>query len=91
MDPLANVGGCPNEWQEWTNDPEQTKYEAGDMVSLNGLVYKCNSDPYSEHCGSAGYQPEEDIASKSREVLFYLLYLLSTLQANRFCFPFFKQ
>ena len=95
MDPLANVGGCPNEWEEWTNDPEQTKYEAGDMVSLNGLVYKCKSDPYSEHCGSVGYQPEEDIASKSPEVLFYSLslslYLLSILQANRFCFPFFKQ
>ena len=77
MDPLANVGGCPNEWQELTNDPEQTKYEAGDMVSLNGLVYKCNSDPYSEHCGSAGYQPEEDVASKSPESLFYSLSLFS--------------
>ena len=69
MDSLANVGGCPNEWEEWTNVPGQTKYEKGDIVSLNGLVYKCNSSPYSEHCGSAGYQPEEDVASKSREVL----------------------
>ena len=76
MDPLANVGGCPNEWQEWTNDPEQTKYEAGDMVSLNGLVYKCKS----ALCSSAGFQPEEDVAGKSREVLFYPLYLLSTLR-----------
>ena len=87
MDPLANVGGCPNEWEEWTNVPGQTQYEEGDMVSLNGLVYKCKS----ALCSSAGFQPEEDVAGKSREVLFYPLYLLSTLQANRFCFPFFKQ
>jgi len=60
MDPLANVGGCPNEWEEWTNVPGQTKYEEGDLVTLNGLVYKCKSSL----CSSTGFQPEEDVAGK---------------------------
>jgi len=34
MDPLANVGGCPSEWEEWTNVPGQTKYEEGDLLRI---------------------------------------------------------
>ena len=64
MDPLANVGGCPEEWQEWTNVPGQTKYEEGDTVSLNGLVYECKS----ALCSSAGFQPEEDVAGTCPEM-----------------------
>lgn len=47
---LANLGGCPSEWEPLT-------YEAGDVVSSEGLVFACKSWPEGAHCGQAGYAP----------------------------------
>jgi len=60
---LVDWGGCPPEWDaSITSDPDTT-YEAGDAISLNGLVYKCKGWPYSGHCGQDGYKPKEDPAT----------------------------
>lgn len=58
---LRFVSGCPEEWSESTG--EVSAYDEGDMVSLNGLVFRCRSCPYCRHCGQAGYEPLEDQAT----------------------------
>jgi len=49
---LADVGGCP---QEYVYVETQDNYKAGDRVSVNRLVYKCNDSMYN--CGQAGNHP----------------------------------
>lgn len=44
---LIEWPGCPPEWELISSDPDSTKYEPGDVISLNGLVYKCNPWPFS--------------------------------------------
>lgn len=50
-DVLEDMGGCPSEFDG------SDKYEAGDQVSQDGLVYACREWPYSEHCSQDGYNP----------------------------------
>ena len=45
--PYVDWGGCPPEWEASIPSDPDTTYEAGDTISLNGLVYKCKGWPYS--------------------------------------------
>ena len=49
---LTDMGGCPSKWVKGAN-----KYEEGDKVSAEGLVFECRTFPYSLHCGQDGYEP----------------------------------
>eukprot|EP00578_Thalassiosira_sp_NH16_P012582 CAMPEP_0181104086 /NCGR_PEP_ID=MMETSP1071-20121207/15229_1 /TAXON_ID=35127 /ORGANISM="Thalassiosira sp., Strain NH16" /LENGTH=546 /DNA_ID=CAMNT_0023187239 /DNA_START=243 /DNA_END=1879 /DNA_ORIENTATION=+ len=60
---LIKWPGCPPEWKLSLSSDPSTEYEAGDAISLNGLVYTCKQWPYSGHCGQTGYMPKEDPAT----------------------------
>eukprot|EP00984_Skeletonema_dohrnii_P013436 scaffold5570_cov87-Skeletonema_dohrnii-CCMP3373.AAC.12 len=53
----ANVGGCPDEFEEGT------EYEEGDKMSITadgedyGKIYKCKGWPVTGHCKSEAYSP----------------------------------
>lgn len=55
-DVLEDMGACPDEWEE-RSGTDDNKYEEGDRITANGLVFECRMWPYSGHCGQAGYQP----------------------------------
>ena len=44
---LVDWGGYPPEWEASIPSDPDTTYEAGDTISLNGLVYECKGWPYS--------------------------------------------
>jgi len=41
---------CPDKWME-------TIYDAGDVVSADGIVFQCMPEPFSLQCGQKGYNP----------------------------------
>eukprot|EP00985_Skeletonema_marinoi_P008812 scaffold4024_cov208-Skeletonema_marinoi.AAC.8 len=53
----ANVGGCPDEFEEGTD------YKEGDKMSIvadgedYGKIYKCKGWPYTGHCKSEAFSP----------------------------------
>jgi hypothetical protein len=47
-----DVGGCPDEYVV------STKYEEGDRVVVDGIVYKCRSWPNSAFCSMQGFEPD---------------------------------
>eukprot|EP00984_Skeletonema_dohrnii_P000231 scaffold72_cov88-Skeletonema_dohrnii-CCMP3373.AAC.1 len=53
----ANMGGCPDEFEEGTD------YEEGDKMSIiadgedYGKIYKCKGWPYTGHCKSEAFSP----------------------------------
>ncbi|EJK76968.1 hypothetical protein THAOC_01236, partial [Thalassiosira oceanica] len=55
---LVDMGGCPAGWEEGAN-----KYEEDDYVSADGLVFQCQSWPYSTLCGQVGFKPLNDPAT----------------------------
>ena len=52
---LTDQNGCPDAWEAGVN-----KYEEGDKIAKGGLVYQCNTFPYSGFCGQIGYEPMPD-------------------------------
>lgn len=53
---LLDEGGCPTEYKSGVD-----RYEEGDTISKDGLVYKCREWPNSQHCSQAGYEPAVDV------------------------------
>lgn len=49
---LQDVGGCPDEYVA------STKYEEGNRVVVDGIVYKCRSWPNSAFCSMQGFEPD---------------------------------
>lgn len=50
--PLWNIqGGCPKTHEAGTT------YNAGDVVSVDSLVYRCAIKPMNQFCGQIGYAP----------------------------------
>ena len=60
---LNVVGGCPGEYTK------EGVYDEGDMVSLNGIVYKCNPFPFSAWCSHDDYAPDSKAGEDAWEVL----------------------
>eukprot|EP00985_Skeletonema_marinoi_P015996 scaffold8455_cov147-Skeletonema_marinoi.AAC.1 len=64
----ANVGGCPDEFEEGTD------YEEGDKMSIvadgedYGKIYKCKGWPYTGHCKSEAFSPLNTAKACSGEV-----------------------
>jgi len=50
---LPDAGGCPGAWEAGGVD----KYEGGDLVGTNGLVFSCKEWPDSARCAQPGYEP----------------------------------
>jgi hypothetical protein len=48
---LVTFGGCPSEYST------SVHYKAGDLVSSNGVVFRCRPFPYSSWCSHDGYAP----------------------------------
>ena len=44
---LQDLGGCPKAYGEGNWVEEDFFYEAGDVVSKNGLVFECREWPFS--------------------------------------------
>ncbi|KAL3783743.1 hypothetical protein HJC23_004862 [Cyclotella cryptica] len=49
---LKDVGGCPDEYVV------SSKYEEGDRVVVEGIVYQCRSWPNSAFCSMHGFEPD---------------------------------
>eukprot|EP00804_Cyclotella_cryptica_P020912 CCRYP_009250-RA/>CCRYP_009250-RA protein AED:0.06 eAED:0.04 QI:0/0/0/0.75/0.66/0.5/4/0/652 len=49
---LTKAGGCPDEFVIGA------KYEEGDKVAVNSIVYKCRSWPNAALCSMRGYEPD---------------------------------
>ncbi|KAK1732557.1 PT domain-containing protein [Skeletonema marinoi] len=64
----ADVGGCPDEFEEGTD------YEEGDKMSIisdgedYGKIYKCKGWPYTGHCKSEAFSPLNTAKACSGEV-----------------------
>ncbi|KAK1733587.1 hypothetical protein QTG54_015760 [Skeletonema marinoi] len=64
----ANVGGCPDEFEEGTD------YEEGDKMSIvadgedYGKIYKCKGWPFTGHCKSEAFSPLNTAKACSGEV-----------------------
>ena len=50
---LTDLGGCP---EDWSTKSDSDRYEEGDRVASQGLVYQCKAWPMSGHCRQAGYK-----------------------------------
>jgi len=55
---LTRTGACPGAFSS------STKYNAGDEVSKEGLVYTCKPYPYGGWCSVSGYEPGEGAAGR---------------------------
>ena len=60
---LTMFGGCPGEYSK------SGVYDGGDLVSLNGIVYRCNPFPYSAWCSHDDYTPDSKVGEDAWEVL----------------------
>jgi hypothetical protein len=61
----ANVGGCPEEYDEVAVAANTAKYKEGDKVSVTpageayGKVYQCKAWPMGAYCAQAEYSPAD--------------------------------
>ena len=56
-DILPDEGGCPSVYDSGI------RYDKGDKVSKDGLVYQCKVLPFGLHCSQAGYEPNTNLAT----------------------------
>jgi hypothetical protein len=59
------VGGCPEEFVSGV------KYEEGDKVSIDRVVYVCREWPRSEMCKQIGYEPDGSYSEQAWNRLGY--------------------
>mmetsp|Transcript_13761 Transcript_13761/g.26881 ORF Transcript_13761/g.26881 Transcript_13761/m.26881 type:complete len:1170 (+) Transcript_13761:92-3601(+) len=74
----TNVQPCPPSYDE-----TEKSYSEGDQVSIDGMIFECNGQPFTKYCGQAEFQgitKEDD--EVEREYWFYAWRLIGLCETD---------